>query len=773
MNKKGFTLVELIVVITILAILWTIGFISLQWYSKSARDSTRISDITSMEKILSLYKLTNNQYPTPVDPTIVTYSGSTAWTQWVFWKTAYTRNAMMSNVPLDPITALEYPYSVTADGQEYQLAAVLENPIASLITSSTYAGTQEAQIYTRWNYNGKFLRVIKDDTTYLLWVPSIIASDFTSLDLEDILISKKLVYKGHKNLPVSFSWSVYDTNPTDWFDFWWAPYVASGMILFAWDTNDLATDPAQRVTLLDNLQASYSWTTISSEPAMVQLLAVNATSNEESSNYVATALNNSFKTNISTVAVAIVPFICWDTVSAWWETYTTIVWLDWNCWTSQNMRHWTMLANWFTVPTNDNIIEKWCPMPTWTVWTVANIASNCITEWWLYTWNEAMWYWTTGNENTTKSVCWQLWTWWKLPRDIQWTALTTAWATWWTWNKLWWIMSSLPGAWITWAGFDGRATSGYWWSSTENFAANPLVRFLYITQATVDRYNYGKLEGFSVACIKAVPPTCATQPWYSNTTFTEGTPTTVNQTWQNINNVYACYYLCTGWGCIAPSPYANCTWVNTPTPFSATTTYGSCDTADIIVCDWVWSWYTISACNIWSNAALYDAGWYWESFQWWNNAWIRTAWTSPTQIWATTNDSTYSSGTFITTGTSDWTSIQNDNMWWDTTDTDEARIWPCEVWYHVPTTSEWTWIHTAWWWWTNWLNMSYALKIPMAGRRNPYTSGSVYSIGSTGYYWSSSPNGTNGYYMSFGSSYINPSVGTGRANGYSVRCFKN
>jgi hypothetical protein len=43
---------------------------------------------------------------------------------------------------------------------------------------------------------------------------------------------------------------------------------------------------------------------------MVQLLAVNATSNEESSNYVATALNNSFKTNISTVAVAIVPFIC-------------------------------------------------------------------------------------------------------------------------------------------------------------------------------------------------------------------------------------------------------------------------------------------------------------------------------------------------------------------------------------------------------------------------------------------------------------------------------
>jgi hypothetical protein len=56
---------------------------------------------------------------------------------------------MMSNVPLDPVTALEYPYSVTADGQEYELAAVLENPIASSITSSAYAGTQEAQIYVK------------------------------------------------------------------------------------------------------------------------------------------------------------------------------------------------------------------------------------------------------------------------------------------------------------------------------------------------------------------------------------------------------------------------------------------------------------------------------------------------------------------------------------------------------------------------------------------------------------------------------------------------
>jgi prepilin-type N-terminal cleavage/methylation domain-containing protein len=303
MNKKAFTLVELIVTITILAILWTIGFISLQWYGKLARDSTRVSDINIMEKILSLYKLAHSQYPTPVSPTIVTFSGSTAWTQWVFWQTSYTRNSMMSNVPLDPVMALEYPYSVTADGQEYELAVVLESIGASLITSSAYAGTQEVRIYVTWNYNGKFLRVIKDDTTYLLWVPSIIASDITSLDLEDIITHERLVYLGYKNLPASFSWSVYDTNPPDWFDFWWAPYVASGMILFAWDINDLETDQDQRVTLLDNLQTSYSWTTISGESDITQLLAIDITSDEEASNYVAIALNNSLYTNIPTVGI--------------------------------------------------------------------------------------------------------------------------------------------------------------------------------------------------------------------------------------------------------------------------------------------------------------------------------------------------------------------------------------------------------------------------------------------------------------------------------------
>ena len=56
-NRKhiaGFTLVELIVVITILVILGTIAFVSLGGFSGSARDSSRVSDLVSISKGLDI-----------------------------------------------------------------------------------------------------------------------------------------------------------------------------------------------------------------------------------------------------------------------------------------------------------------------------------------------------------------------------------------------------------------------------------------------------------------------------------------------------------------------------------------------------------------------------------------------------------------------------------------------------------------------------------------------------------------------------------------------
>jgi prepilin-type N-terminal cleavage/methylation domain-containing protein len=56
-SLPGFTLVELVVVITILAILGTIGFLSIQGYSASARDSSRIGNLVNLQKGLSVWKV--------------------------------------------------------------------------------------------------------------------------------------------------------------------------------------------------------------------------------------------------------------------------------------------------------------------------------------------------------------------------------------------------------------------------------------------------------------------------------------------------------------------------------------------------------------------------------------------------------------------------------------------------------------------------------------------------------------------------------------------
>jgi len=88
-KNKAFTLVELIVVIAILAILWTIAFLSMQWYSSNARDSTRTSDISNVKTSLELFITKTWNYPLPSNYTWVTYSGWLAWNQWTFWNEPY------------------------------------------------------------------------------------------------------------------------------------------------------------------------------------------------------------------------------------------------------------------------------------------------------------------------------------------------------------------------------------------------------------------------------------------------------------------------------------------------------------------------------------------------------------------------------------------------------------------------------------------------------------------------------------------------------------
>lgn len=125
-KKQAFTLVELIVVITILAILWTIAFISFQWYSTNARNWVRLADLNNISKSLELFYSAKWFFPSPDYTVDMTYSWSLAWNQWTFWDTNMKNVDKLDHKPVDPLTLNEYTYSITNLKNEYQLWAVYE-----------------------------------------------------------------------------------------------------------------------------------------------------------------------------------------------------------------------------------------------------------------------------------------------------------------------------------------------------------------------------------------------------------------------------------------------------------------------------------------------------------------------------------------------------------------------------------------------------------------------------------------------------------------------
>lgn len=149
-KKQAFTLVELIVVIIVLVILWTIAFISLQWYSSSARDSKRLSDIQNIKKSLELFNLDTSKYPIPDDYQVVEYSWDDLRYQWIVWKQVITNlSKTLNNKPIDPLTELEYTYSITNNKTEYEILSVYESDLLSYDNNLLNITNAESQYFLK------------------------------------------------------------------------------------------------------------------------------------------------------------------------------------------------------------------------------------------------------------------------------------------------------------------------------------------------------------------------------------------------------------------------------------------------------------------------------------------------------------------------------------------------------------------------------------------------------------------------------------------------
>jgi prepilin-type N-terminal cleavage/methylation domain-containing protein len=63
LRNRAFTLVELIVVITILAVLATVGFLAMQGYAKDAKDSVLKTNARSIAKAVEMEASVGSQNP--------------------------------------------------------------------------------------------------------------------------------------------------------------------------------------------------------------------------------------------------------------------------------------------------------------------------------------------------------------------------------------------------------------------------------------------------------------------------------------------------------------------------------------------------------------------------------------------------------------------------------------------------------------------------------------------------------------------------------------
>lgn len=246
----GFTLVELIVVMTILTILWTMGFVSYLWKAWDARDSIRISELRNIEKSLELYAIDNWNYPNPDNGLDITLEWNTIWTQWTFWDSVYRTVRRLSNKPMDPLYDIEYSYSLLHNKSEYQISTIFEGWSVSFhpLISQTYAA-DSLSAYTAGNYNQRISYIKQPWNDIILALPSITTSSNDFLDIQGIISNNNLVIHGKSNLAENYNLHGLGQS-------WWVETNIGNIIVFSGSLNELITYGNQKI-LIQNLQNAY------------------------------------------------------------------------------------------------------------------------------------------------------------------------------------------------------------------------------------------------------------------------------------------------------------------------------------------------------------------------------------------------------------------------------------------------------------------------------------------------------------------------------------
>jgi len=125
--RTGFTILELLVVLTIISLLFSITFALLSGSRAKSRDAKRLRDVKELQKALELRYNSYNDYPRSPPPGPPSWSDSCSNTSdYIFHLTQ--NEDYISVLPIDPLNSDSSCYRYRGSGQDFKIAVYMERP---------------------------------------------------------------------------------------------------------------------------------------------------------------------------------------------------------------------------------------------------------------------------------------------------------------------------------------------------------------------------------------------------------------------------------------------------------------------------------------------------------------------------------------------------------------------------------------------------------------------------------------------------------------------